>query len=344
MKNNKECFILGTRPTVIKFLPLIKKLKPFIIHTGQHTTLVDDMLELFDIKPDINLKLMTANQTLEDFLSAGVVELNKIVRQHNFKRIWVHGDTSSALAGALVATTNQISLVHNEAGLRSHNKRNPFPEETFRILIDSMSDILFASSKRAINNLKNENIQGKMYLVGNTVVDALKMIEKKLPQERPIRENYVLATVHRRESFGNDILEIFSALKELSKDIKVILPAHPNPNVQKIIQKVGLQTVKPMDYLTFLHHLKHCEYVISDSGGIQEEACSFKKKIIVLRKTTERQEIIELGYGVLMLKMERKYILRKIKEFSTRQVVFGQNPYGIGQTSDKIIKMMQKIK
>jgi len=262
--NKKELFICGTRPDIIKLAPLIKKMDSFVIHTGQHAELANDMFELFDIKPDVNLELMTKNQTLDGFLSKSIFALSKVVKENDFKRIWVHGDTSSALAGALVATTNQIQLVHNEAGLRSHDKKNPFPEETFRTIIDSMSDILFAPTKRAVDNLKNENVQGKIYLVGNTVIDSLKMIEKELSSIRPIKEKYVLATVHRRESFGDDLFEIFSALKELSKEIKVILPAHPNPNVQMMIKKVGLKTVKPMNYLNFLWYLKNCEYVISD--------------------------------------------------------------------------------
>ena len=344
MKNKKNCFILGTRPTVIKFAPLIKKMDSFVIHTGQHSSLANDMFKIFDIEPDINLKLMTKNQSLNEFLSKCIKKLDKVIKENNIERIWVHGDTSSALAGALVATTNQIQLVHNEAGLRSHDKKNPFPEETFRTLIDSMSDVLFATSKRAVDNLKNENVQGKIHLVGNTVIDSLKMIERKLPNVRPIEDKYILATVHRRESFGNDLYEIFSALKELSKEIKIILPAHPNPNVQKMLMKVGLETVKPMNYLDFLWHLKHCEYAISDSGGVQEEACSFKKKIIVLRKETERQEIIELGYGILIRKMKRKYILQEVKKFIKKDITFGDNPYGTGHTADKIIRVMQKIK
>ena len=263
IKNNSDCFILGTRPTVIKFMPLIKKMNSFVIHTGQHSNLADDMFKVFDIKPDVNLNLMVEDQTLEGFLSESIVKISKIIKENNFKRIWVHGDTTSALAGAIVATTNKIQLVHNEAGLRTYDKNNPFPEEIFRTLIDDMADIMFAPTKRAMNNLKN--VQGKKFLVGNTVVDALEMIKLKLPKERPIKEKYVLATVHRRESFGNDMFEIFSALKELSKEIKVILPAHPNPNVQKVIKKVGLDVVKPMNYLDFLWHLKYCEYVISDS-------------------------------------------------------------------------------
>lgn len=341
-KSNKQnCFVLGTRPTVIKMMPLIKKMDSFVIHTGQHSNLADDMFKMFDIKPDINLKLMTENQTLEEFLSKSIVELDKIIKKNNFKRIWIHGDTTSALAGAIVATTNKIQLVHNEAGLRTYDKNNPFPEEAFRTMIDSISDIMFAPTKRAVKNV--EHLQGRNFLVGNTVVDALEMIKPKLSNIRPIKEKYILATVHRRESFGNDMLEIFSALKELSKETKIILPAHPNPNVQKIIKKVGLEVVKPMNYLDFLWHLKYCEYVISDSGGIQEESPSFKKKIIILRKTTERQEVIEAGYGILIKTMKKEYILKEIKKFIKKDIKFGKNPFGDGKATEKIINIIQKF-
>ena len=342
IKNKKDCFILGTRPTVIKLAPLIKKMNAFVIHTGQHKELAEDMLKLFKINPDVNLRLMKKDQSLSDFTSRCMIALDKVIKENKFDRIWVHGDTASCLAGALVASMNRITVIHNEAGLRSHDKNNPFPEEIFRTLIDSVSDIMFAPTKRSIANLKRENLKGDIYLVGNTIVDALNMIKSTLPKERPIKEKYILATVHRRESFGNDMLNIFQALKELSKNNKIILPAHPNPNVQKIIKKVGLEVVKPMNYYNFLWHLRDCEYVISDSGGVQEEAPSFNKKIIVLRKTTERQEIIEKGYGILIDKMEKDYILKKIKAFSKKDIKKMKNPFGDGRTADRVIKIIKK--
>lgn len=337
MNKSNECFICGTRPDIIKLAPLIKQLDPFVIHTGQHTTLARDMFNVFEITPDVNLNVMSECNSLSKVLSKSISKIDKIVKQNNFKRIWVHGDTTSALAGALVAATNQIQLVHNEAGLRTFDKNNPYPEEIFRTLIDSMSDIMFVPTMHARKNLEHEKVQGKIYLVGNTIVDAVKIMKKKIPKFRPIKEKYVLATVHRRESFGNDLYEIFSALKELSKEIKVIIPAHPNPNVQKIIKEVGIEVVKPMNYLNFLWHLKHCEYVMSDSGGIQEEIPSFHKKIIVLRKKTERQEIIKKGYGVLIDKMEKNYILKTTKEFVKKDIAIKPNIFGCKVTK-KIIK------
>ncbi|MFA5396051.1 MAG: UDP-N-acetylglucosamine 2-epimerase (non-hydrolyzing) [Methanogenium sp.] len=343
-KNKKECFILGARPTVIKLAPLIKKMDAFVIHTGQHRELADEMYKIFDIVPDIDLKLMTENQTLPEFTSKCMTALDGVFKENEFSRIWVHGDTASCLAGALVAYMNRIPLVHNEAGLRSYDRNNPFPEEMFRTVIDSLSDIMFAPTSRAVDNLKKENVKGKIYLVGNTIIDALTMIRSSLPKERPIKEKYILATVHRRESFGTDILNIFEALKEISKTTKVILPAHPNPNVQEAIKKIGLEVVKPMNYVDFLWYLRDCEYVITDSGGVQEEAPSFGKKIVVLRKTTERQEIIESGYGILVEKMEKDYIVNRIKEFATKEVNVDRNPFGDGKTSEKIVEIINSLK
>jgi len=333
---SQECFIIGTRPTVIKFASLVKEMNGFVIHTGQHAELAHDMYKAFDIIPDIDLKLMTDNQTLTEFLSKTIVELDKIVKKHKFKRIWVHGDTSSGLAGAIVAAINQIPLIHNEAGLRSFDKKNPFPEEIFRKMIDSTTDIYFAPTRKAVKHLQHEGIIENVHRVGNTVIDALKIIDSKLPADRPIKEKYVLATVHRRESFGSDLEEIFKALKELSKEIKVVLPAHPNPNVRKILDKVGLKYVEPMNYIDFIWHLKHCEYVISDSGGIQEEAPTFNKKVIILRKTTERQEVVELGYGILIDVMQKDNILEKIKTFTGGPDIEMENPFGDGQSAKLI--------
>ena len=338
---NKEVIIIATRPCAIKMYPIWKKLKnkAFVINMGQHKELLDKILQDLEWKPDFDLDIMEESQTLSMTLSKGILLLPSILRTLEPKRVWVLGDTSSALAGAMVAYNNKIPLVHVEAGLRSHDYNNPYPEEMFRCLIDRMSNILLCPTMKANMNLVNEGIQG--ITVGNTIVDALEMMKKKLPKTRPIKEKYILATVHRRESFGDEMEQIFLALKELSKEIKVVLPAHPNPNVRKIIKKVGLKTVKPMNYKDFLWHLRDCEYVISDSGGIQEESPSFKKKVIVLRKTTERQELIESGYGILVKKLEKDYILQSIKKFLAKKVVFGKNPFGDGKTADKVINLIK---
>ena len=341
---NKELLIISTRPDIIKMYPIWLKLKDkaVVINLGQQKELSNDTLKYLKWQPDFDLEIMEKGQTLSGVQSKILKLLPSFVNSLNPKRVWVQGDTSSALAAAMTAFHLRSDIVHIEAGLRSYDRQNPFPEETYRILIDTMATFKFVPTRSGYDNLKRENLHNNTFITGNTVIDALNIIKSKLSNQSPLQNTYVLATIHRRESFGNDMFEIFSALHELSHKIKVILPAHPNPNVQKIIQKVGLRTVQPMDYLTFLHHLKHCEYVITDSGGIQEEACSFKKKVIILRKETERQEIIDKGYGILVRKMEKKHILQQISKFIKTNVVFRTNPYGSGDSADKIIKIIRK--
>jgi len=342
---NKEVLIITTRPCTLKMYPIWKKLKneAVVINMGQQKELIEQTLKMLDWTPDFDLNIMKKSQTLNIIMTEIMSLLPSVLESIKPKRVWVHGDTSSSLAVALVSSMLKIPLVHNEAGLRTYDKRNPFPEEINRQLIDRMADIYFAPTKQAAKNLKKEGIRKNVYVVGNTVIDALEMIKKTLPDKRPIEEKYVLATVHRRESFGDEIEQIFLALKELSKKIKIIIPAHPNPNVQKIIKKVKIDTVEPMNYKDFLWHMKHCEYIVSDSGGVQEEAPSFKKKVIVLRKTTERGELIKLGYGILVKKLEKDYILKSIDKFLTKKVIFGKNPFGDGKSSMRILRIINKL-
>lgn len=336
-----KLFIAGTRPEIIKYSPLIKIFKPYFLFTGQQHTLANDALTLFNIIPDMNLKCSPQNnQSLAMYLSVLIGQLDKEIKRLQPKQIWVMGDTTSAYAGALVAKLNKVELVHLEAGLRTHDNNNPYPEEMFRTAIDHMSDILLAPTDIAVKNLVAEQVCGVIHLTGNTIVDTLEMIKKKLPKERPIKEKYVLATVHRRESLGKDMFVIFNALKELSKKIKVILPAHSNPNVKKVIKKVGLDVVKPMNYINFLWHLRDCEFVITDSGGIIEEAPSFNKKILIVRKVIERQEILDTGYA-LTSTLEKKDLIEKINYLlSMREVIYKKNPFGDGKASDRILEIM----
>ncbi len=341
---HKELLIISTRPDIIKMYPLWLKLKnkAVVINLGQQKELGEETLKYLKWQPDFNLEIMEHGQTLSGVQSKILKLLPSFVNSLNPTRVWVQGDTSSAFAAAMTTFHAQIDIVHIEAGLRSGDVSNPYPEEIYRKMIDTMAAFKFVPTRSGYDNLKRENLHNNAFVTGNTVIDALNIINSKLPDASPLQQSYVLATIHRRESFGNDMFEIFSALQELSTKIKVILPAHPNPNVQKIIQKVGLQTVEPMNYLTFLHYLKHCEFVITDSGGVQEEACSFKKKIIVLRKETERQEAIDKGYGILVQKMEKRHILKQITKFIKTNVIFGANPYGKGDSADKIISIIRK--
>jgi UDP-N-acetylglucosamine 2-epimerase (non-hydrolysing) len=340
-KSKHDVFIYGTRPEHIKFSPLLEFINPFLLFTGQQIDLIQDSAVSFDC----NLyHSVHSGQSLSSYLGSLIQRIDDEIKILQPKRIWVQGDTTSAYAGALVARLNKIELIHLEAGLRTYNTNNPYPEENYRRMIDSISDILFAPTKTAVENLQNEKVQGKIHLVGNTIVDALEKVKKDSGIFRPISKKYVLATVHRRESFGNDMIEIFKALKRLSKDIKVIIPLHSNPKVKEAIKQVGLQTVKPMSYPEFLRYLKFSEYVLSDSGGVQEEAPSFGKKIIVLRKTTERPEIIERGYGILIKKMRADCIYKQIKDFSKLEITKMANPFGDGHAAEKIVEIINDMK
>ena len=337
----EDVICLGTRPEISKFFPIIRKLPCFIIHTGQHSDLAKMMFDFFKIVPDVDLKLMKENQDIWEFLSNAIFEIDKEVKKYDFKRLWVQGDTATALAGAIVAKRNNIKLVHLEAGLRTGDINSPFPEEINRVLIDQMSDILFAPTDRAVKNLLNEKVKGEIRLVGNTEVESLNIIKKTISNKRPIKEKYILVTLHRRETFGKELEEIFKALKELSKDINIVFPCHPNPNVRKIADKIGINYIEPVNYFEFLRYLKFCELVISDSGGTSENTPSFKKKIVIMRKKTERQEIVDEGYGILIEKMEKNYILKKIRKFMKKKVNITHNPFGDSRVSDRILKIIK---
>ena len=338
----KELFIIGTRPDILKVAPIILKIdrsEIILLHTGQHRELAEEAFRAFNLSPDINLDLMTETQTPMSFVSKCLESLSNLkLSAENISHIWVQGDTATAFAGALFGKFLKVPVVHIEAGLRTHDIQNPWPEELFRTQIDNMSDIFLTPTEFSKKNLELFPAE-KIFVTGNTIVDALEMIKKELPDTRPYEEPYVLATIHRRESFGDKLIEIFEALKELSKTIKVIIPAHPNPAVRKALKTVGLDYIEPLSYLDFLHHLKFCEYVITDSGGVQEEAPSFQKRTIVLREKTERQEAIAADISVLVNPLTKENILTVIKDFTARPVITQSNPFGDGYASDRIIEL-----
>jgi UDP-N-acetylglucosamine 2-epimerase (non-hydrolysing) len=206
-----------------------------------------------------------------------------------------------------------------------------------------MADILFAPTYRNVKNLRREHVKGKIFMVGNTVVDALNIINKTLPKKSPYPDKYILATVHRRETIGNEMEEIFRVLKKLSEDVVVIVPLHLNPNVQKLAKKVGLFITKPMNYIHFLWYLKYCKYVITDSGGCCEEAPSFGKKVVIVRKKTERGELLDKGYGIIIPLLKYNNILENISYFEDKKIEITHNPFGDGKTVDKIKKIIKQL-
>lgn len=338
-KMKKECFILGTRPDIIKFAPLILKMKPTVINTGQHNELAIEALKIFNITPDYNLGLMEPDQTPAEFISNAITNLETLINLISPSRIWVLGDTATAYAGALVGFLYKIPVVHVEAGLRSGDIQNPFPEEMFRICIDRMSSLHFAPTYfNAMNlpyNAKN------VYVVGNLIVDSLNLIKPKLSDVRPTEEPYILMTMHRRENFGQDMQNVFEVIRDYH--INVVFPAHPNPRVREMAEKIGIKIIEPLNYTDFLWYLKHCEFVMSDSGGIQEEVPSFNKPILILRKITERQEILSTGMATLT-NLTKEDLLEKLEAMAgliLNKSSYKENPFGDGTTADKIIEIIK---
>lgn len=315
-------FVFGTRPEIIKFAPLIKEIPAILIHTGQHRELAQEALDIMGIKPDYNFNLMVDNQKMSNFISECFLRLNYFIQNRNVKEIWIQGDTMTAFAGALAAYTNGIKLIHLEAGIRSHNIKNPQPEEMFRILIDRMADIHLCPLRENVDNLIWEGIKvSDENVVGNTVVNALELIRPQIMFNNPFGRPYVLATIHRREAIGEPMRQIFRALKRISQEVPVFFPCHLNPNVRKIAIEEKLKISKPVSYRLFLWYLAHASLVITDSGGIVEEAPSFGVPVLITRLVSDRPKY----YGEVV-GYDPDKIYEKYKEWFGKKGD-GKNPY-----------------
>lgn len=374
MQNKRNCilFIFGTRPEAIKMAPIIKEFQKFpsffkvrICVTGQHREMLDQVLSFFGIRPDFDLNLMSSDQTLFDVTSKGIKLLEEVVDKCKPCNIFVQGDTTTAFIGGLAGYYKKISVSHIEAGLRTYNKYSPFPEEVNRKLIDHLSDYFFAATSQSIKNLKKEGIKNNVYLVGNTVIDALllglSLIKKTGEKEYfsyfnfiDFKKKIILVTAHRRESFGLPFKNICFALKELSKqfkDIEIIYPVHLNPNVAKPVYKIlsGISNIKlitPLSYQKLIWLMDKSYLVLTDSGGIQEEAPSLGKPVLVLRDVTERPEGIKAGCAKLVgTRIDN--ILKEVRALLENQYVYRRmssikNPYGDGTASMRIVDIIRK--
>lgn len=356
-------FILGTRPEVVKLAPVIREARSrqgvtaTVLHTGQHREMAAEMFELFGIKPDIDLAVMQPNQTLFS-VSAKILEgLDSVLRERRFDTILVQGDTTTAFLGALAGYYTKTRVAHVEAGLRTHDKLSPYPEEMNRRLAGALTDIHFPPTARARNNLLAEGIPEKQIVVtGNTVIDALlwalEMPYKPSPElELPLKApgRMILATTHRRESFGEPHRRVFQAFLHIVDefpDVKILFPVHPNPNVRaEVAKQLGnhprIHLLAPLGYLDFIHAMSESAIILSDSGGVQEEAPTLKKPVLVLRDHTERPEGIETGCLVLV-GTETEKIFGETKKLLTDEVYYhnmirNPNPYGDGAASKRII-------
>lgn len=346
--------VFGTRPEVIKMAPIYLRAKEMGINivsiaTAQHREMMDMMLKVFNMSPDYDMNIMTENQSLNSVAAKVLVKLEEITKIEKLDWVFVQGDTTTAMAGAISAFHNGIKVGHVEAGLRSGNLKDPFPEEMNRRVIDQVSDLLFAPTSISKKNLLNEGYEKDRILeTGNTVVDALYYVQEKfdldkLRKEYINEENYVLVTLHRRENWGEKMKNILEAIKKFSEEhnLSVVFPVHLNPKVRKIVKEVLGEYKKaillePVDYITFLSLLKGARIVASDSGGIQEEAPSFGKFVVVCRNTTERPELIESGYGILA-GTEKSSVFKALVKGLEVKVDKSKNPFGDGKASERIL-------
>ena len=359
--------VFGTRPEAIKMAPLIAELERHsgLIEnrnclTGQHKDMVAPLLELFDIRVDYNLDLMRENQTLEHITVGVLQEVGRILREDAFDLLLVQGDTTTSMAAALAAFYAGVKIGHVEAGLRTFDKRHPYPEEVNRKIIDSVSDLYFAHTDAAKQHLLDEGVpEGHVAVTGNTVIDALFDVSNRpytlagtsleaLPFDT---RRIVLVTAHRRESFGGPFESLCRGLRELAlkyKDrIVLVYPVHRNPNVRQVVDSVlsGIENVRlidPLDYMPLVHLMKRAYLVLTDSGGLQEEAPSLGKPVLVLRKVTERPEGVAAG-TVKVIGTDAADIVREASrllddEDAYRAMASKANPYGDGTARIKIVQ------
>lgn len=356
----KIALVFGTRPEGIKMCPLVKKLKEnpnfdvTTIITAQHRQMLDSVLNLFEIEPDYDLNLMKPNQNLWELSSEILLKTKEVFDTVKPDLVLVHGDTTTAGLSALSAFYSRTKIGHVEAGLRTFDKNYPFPEEINRVIVDSVSDLMFCPTDKAIDNLHSSGIKKGIYKTGNTVIDALLYVINNKKDELCIDLNpnlkTILLTSHRRENFGKPLENICFAIKELiekNKDIEVVYPLHLNPNVRNTVKPIlgGVERVKliePLDYVPFCNLMKKSHIILTDSGGVQEEAPALGVPVLVLRDETERPEAIEYG-GVKLVGTNKDRIVSCVQELLDDSLVYQKmskaiNPYGDGHACDYIEK------
>ena len=359
--------VFGTRPEAIKMAPVITELEkhPELIEnknclTGQHKDMVAPLIDLFNIRVDYDLNLMRENQTLEHITVSVLQEVSRILREEHFDLLLVQGDTTTSMAAALAAFYCGVNIGHIEAGLRTFDKRHPYPEEANRKIIDAVADLFFAHSDMAKQHLLNEGIlEGCIAVTGNTVIDALLDVSSRpysfrgtslesLPFDS---KRIILVTAHRRESFGGPFESICRGLKQLAlkygDQIVLVYPVHRNPNVRQVVNRVlsgvdNVLLIDPLDYMPLVHLMKHSYMVLTDSGGLQEEAPSLGKPVLVLRKVTERQEGVEAG-TLKVIGMDAADIVEEASrllddEAAYQAMASKENPYGDGTARIKIVQ------
>ena len=368
MKKIKVMSIFGTRPEAIKMAPLIKELETreeidsIVCVTAQHREMLDQVLNTFSIKPDYDLNIMKKGQTLSEITARVLRGIEEVLEKEKPNIVLVHGDTTTTFASALAAFYQQISIGHVEAGLRTYNKYSPFPEEMNRQMVDCLTDMYFSPTNLSKENLVKEGISPeKIYITGNTVIDAMsKTVDSNYKNEILDwvgNDRLILLTAHRRENLGENMYSIFNAVNKIVNefdDVKVIYPMHLNSKVREIAQEVlgnnaKVKLIEPLEVFDFHNFQNKAYLILSDSGGVQEEAPSLGKPVIVLRDTTERPEGIEAGTLVLAGTEEENIykITKNLLEDENKYKAMSKavNPYGDGKASERIVDaIIEKFK
>lgn len=375
--------VFGTRPEAIKMCPLVKEFqkhtdefKTVVCVTGQHREMLDQVLTIFEVKPDYDLDIMKQGQDLTDVTARVIIGLRDVFKECKPNIVLVHGDTTTSMAGALAAFYAQIPVGHVEAGLRTHNIYSPWPEEMNRQITGRIATYNFSPTPFSEKNLKEEKVQGQIFVTGNTVIDALHMVVEKLRYDEELAKKQegvlakagydiarlkdgkklVLITGHRRENFGDGFIRMITAMKDLSEkypDVDFVYPMHLNPNVRKPIHEVfgedltrpNFFFIEPLQYLGFVYLMEKSTIVLTDSGGIQEEAPGLGKPVLVMRDTTERPEALSSG-TVHLVGTDYDKIMNEVSTLLDDQAAYDKmskavNPYGDGKACGRIVEALK---
>ena len=368
MNKLKVMSIFGTRPEAIKMAPLVKKLQEteeidsVLCVTAQHRQMLDMVLDLFELKADYDLDIMEHGQSISDITVKVLKGMENILQEVRPDIVLVHGDTSTTFVGALAAFYQQIPVGHVEAGLRSGNIYSPYPEEMNRKLTTNLASLYFAPTTGNYDNLIKENITSeKIFITGNTVIDALlQVVKEEYVFDNPLlngidyrNKKVIVMTCHRRENWGEPMENIFKAvvdIKERHKDVEIIFPVHLNPKIRELAKDImgnmeGVHLIEPLDYEPFVNLLNKAHLILTDSGGIQEEAPALGKPILVLREETERPEAVGAG-TVKIVGVDRDKIIKEVEELlsnpkSYSQMANATNPYGDGRACERIVDALK---
>lgn len=372
MSKKKVLTVFGTRPEAIKMAPLVhalaadERFEAKVCVTAQHREMLDQVLELFEITPDYDLNLMKAGQTLNEVTARILLELKPVLQEFKPDVVLVHGDTATTFAASLAAYYEQIAVGHVEAGLRTGNIYSPWPEEANRKLTGALTTYHFAPTETSKQNLLQENYAAEnIFVTGNTVIDALLMVKDKIEQDADLKatlaaqfpyldesKKLILVTGHRRESFGSGFERICEALAQTAKqhpEVQILYPMHLNPNVREPVKRIlgnveNVLLIEPQQYLPFIYLMDRAHIILTDSGGIQEEAPSLGKPVLVMRDTTERPEAVAAGtvklVGTDVITIKKHLDILLADQTAYDLMSFAHNPYGDGKSCEKILRTL----